>query len=145
MSDDVGAESAVEAAAYGALVASPKLKAAEAAKPSALATVYQHVPQDTRPPLVIIADIEMETFGATKDDDDDQAGTLAIIAQTEGEARKPVLTLQRGIKAALHNHREDRDGWSLRFTFLSSDGVLLEDGKTYEGRSLFNVLALANS
>jgi len=145
MSDPVGVESAVEAATYVGLVASPKLRAATVEKPAALATVYQHVPQNTAPPVVIIGDLDAEPFAATKAEDEDQLVTLVVIAVTEGEERKPNLAILRAIKTALNGLRVDRDGWSLSFKFLSSDGALLEPGDTYEGRNLFQVTALKDT
>lgn len=126
------AVSVTEAAAYQALNA------------SALAgTVYQHVPENTPPPVSIVADIDAERLG-TKEADPDRSITLNIVSIVQGKARKPLLDRQEIIESALDGLRVTPTGWTLKFSFLSSDGVLMEDGQTYIGNSRFNVLALSN-
>jgi hypothetical protein len=124
--------SAVEADAYAALVAGVTL-----------ATVYQHVPQDTPPPVVIVADMEAERLG-TKEGDPDRSIILSIVCVVEGKARKPLLDLQAEVETVLDGRRATPAGWTLKFSFQSSDGALLEDGQTYVGTSRFSVLALSN-
>lgn len=126
------AVSAVEAAAYTALSAGVTL-----------APVHQHVPQDTPPPIVIVADMDAERLG-TKEGDPDRSITLSIVSVVEGKARKPLLDLQAQIESALDGLRVTPTGWLLKFSFQNSDGALLEDGQTYVGTSRFNVLALSN-
>jgi hypothetical protein len=126
------AVSAVEAAAFTALSAGVTL-----------APVHQHVPQDAPPPLVIVADMDAERLG-TKEGDPDRSITLSIVTVTEGEARKPLLDIQGQIETTLDGLRVTPSGWTLKFSFQSSDGALMEDGKTYVGTSRFNVLALSN-
>jgi len=126
------AVSAVEAAAYEALSAGVTL-----------ATVHQHVPANTPPPVVIIADMDAERLG-TKEGDPDRNVTLTVTSIIQGEARLPLLELQAEIETTLDGLRVTPPGWTLKFTFQSSDGVLLEDGQTYVGNSRFGVLAFSN-
>jgi hypothetical protein len=126
------AVSAVEAVAY-----------AELTTAVTLGSVYQHVPENTPPPVVIIADMEAAPLG-TKASDPDRSINLNIVSVIQGKARKPLLDLQAEIETALDGLRATPTGWTLKFSFLSSDGVLMDDGQTYVGNSRFNVLALSN-
>lgn len=124
--------SAVEADAFAALTAGVTL-----------APVHQHVPQDTAPPVVIVADVDAEPF-EVKGADPDRKITLAIVCVVQGEARKPLLNMQGEVEAALDGRRSTVGGWTLSYAFEASDGALLEDGETYVATSRFNVLALSN-
>lgn len=124
------AQSTVEAVAYAAL-----------AEGVTLAPVYQHVPQDTARPLVIIGDIELDAFGG-KGDDDDERGTLEVVSLFEGEERKPLLAMQAEAKEALHELRVTRDGWTIAITYAGATATLSEDSAEYVGLSRFNVIAL---
>ena len=134
---DVSASSAIGASAWAALSGAPAL--------TALAPVFQHVPQGTEPPIVIVADIEedAEAFGA-KGDDQDVSATLVVVTLVRGESRKALFDIEHQVRLALKDRRETRSGWDLAFTYAGTTGVLWEDGQTYEGQSRFTVIALAN-
>jgi len=104
------------------------------------APVFQHVPQDTWPPVVIIGDIEAEPFGAKGDPD--RRCSLQIVTVTDGEARKPLLDLQAQVEARLEGARLDIDGWRLAFTFEGASATMSGDGDGYVGNSRFEVFAL---
>lgn len=104
--------------------------------------IYQHVPQDTPPPVIIIADMDADDSIATKGDDDDEQITLQILTTMQAEERKPVLVAQSKIKKALHEKMLLQPGWEIRPLWQSHDAVLLPDGETYLGTSLFTVMAL---
>lgn len=129
------AASAIEAAAYAALDSDVTL-----------APVFQHVPEDTDPPLVIVADLDedAEAFG-DKDGGDDGKFTLTVASLFRGEQRKPLFEIEAEVRAALDQLRvADQDGFALTFLFSSREGSLLEDGVTYLGNSRFTVFALKN-
>lgn len=126
------AASAIEATAFTALSAGVTL-----------APVYQHVPQDTPRPVVIIGDIELEPLGG-KGDDGDRRGTLSIISVFEGEARKPMLDMQAEIEVALNVLSNTSGGWSVNFTLAGEDATMSETGEQYVGLSRFAVIALKN-
>lgn len=66
-----------------------------------LGTVFQHVPENTPPPVVIISDVDFENQG-------DKLGTLMlftvnIVSLVQGPGRKPLAALQAEVFAALHD------------------------------------------
>ncbi|HEY1605620.1 MAG TPA: DUF3168 domain-containing protein [Allosphingosinicella sp.] len=131
------AASAVEAATFAALSGNDAL--------TALAAVYQHVPEDTPPPVVVIADISEDPGGLLgKDGGGDVQLALTVASVIQGHARKPLFDIEEQVKRSLAEHREVRDGWSLTFLFAGSEGQLMEDGQTYVGNCRFTVFALAD-
>lgn len=118
---------ACEAALYDALAAGVTL-----------GTVYQHVPENTPPPVVILGDLSAEDASAK--DDDDEAFTVEIVSLIMDEQRAPLLALQGEVKACLHGARLKRDGFSFRPLFQGSDGQLMPDGETYYGSQTFRVV-----
>lgn len=128
------AEDAVEASAYEALNV-PAL--------TSLAGVYQHVPQDTAPPVVIIGDMDSDADFSDKDGLDERI-TLTVTAVVTAEQRKPLRAIKKVVKQLLHERTESRGGWTLQFTFLNADGVLL-NAEDYVGNFRFSVLALSEA
>lgn len=122
---------AVEKAAYTLLSAGGDIGA----------PVYQHVPENTDPPVIIIGD--MTSVALAPKGDGDERITLTIVAAVNGEERKPLLALLNGIKERLHNARVAvGDDWELAFTWLSGNALITPDGEGYIGDSQFEVLAL---
>jgi hypothetical protein len=128
------AEDAIEAAAYAALNV-PAL--------TNLSPLFQHVPEDTPPPVTIIGDISSEPIGG-KGDTDERA-SLTIVSVIQGEARKPLMAIQKQIKLLLDGKSLTRPGWVLHFAFAGTDGVLDEDGTSYIGNTRFTVLAFSDA
>jgi hypothetical protein len=124
------ATSAAEAAIYGALTAGVTL-----------ATTYQHVPEDTPPPVVIIGDLEASQFD-TKDDRDREI-SVAITSVVQGEARKPVMDIQEQIAAALNHKTFSESGWTLHTWIEDESAILLPDAITYLGTTRVKVMAFA--
>lgn len=126
------AEDVIEADAFEAL---------DVPAVTVLATVFQHVPEDTAPPVLIIGDMESEpipTKGANH-----QQVALTIAAVVLAEERKPIRALKAVVLAALHNRQVSRDGWQLSYNFTGADGFLdPETGEAYAGNFRFSVLAL---
>lgn len=110
--------------------------------PIAGASVYQHVPENTAPPVVIIGDMDSEPLGAK--DDPDCRVSLTITAIVSGEQRKPVLALLEQVKGRLAGQRAAQSGWTLAFDFERDDAVLLDTGDGYVGTSRYSVIALLN-
>lgn len=103
--------------------------------------VYQHVPQDTPPPVVIIGDMISNPIGV-KDDPDRQIN-LQILTVFQGEERKAVTDRQQMIRDALDGVTLSETGFSITSNETSARAELMEDGETYLGTSNFTVWALA--
>lgn len=132
MASSVAAKDAIEAAAFEQLNV-PAITAVGW-------KVYQHVPANTLPPVVIIADMASQFEGAKFSRD--QRIELQIVGMIVAEERRPLRALEQLIIAQLHDHRDSRSGWTLDFTFTGSDGYLNpDDGETYVENYRFTVLA----
>lgn len=134
------AEDAVEAAAFEAL---------NVPAVTALAAVFQHVPEDTPPPVIIIGDMGSDASVSAKDDDDERV-TLTVTAVVSGEERRPLRAIKRVVKAALHGLTVSKGGWRLQFAFTGSDGSLElsgppDDQQAYIGNFRFAVIALSEA
>lgn len=104
------------------------------------ATVFQDVPEDTPPPVVILGDISAVPF--TDDPSDpDRRVTLTITTVTAGEERQPCTDVQDEVETALGAARVERDGWDLAFRSLGSDATLTEDASGYVGTTTFEIIA----
>ena len=125
------AQNATEAAVYTALAAG-----------GLSYSVYQHVPEDTAPPVNIIGDISGEPLGDKGGDDERIEVSISTVYQ--GEARKPVLTEQQKIIAALDGKSLTSGSWTIRPEKLSADAVMMPDGETYLGTTRFTVFAFKN-
>lgn len=124
------AQNATEAAIYAAL------SAGGLAFP-----VYQHVPEDTPPPVNIIGDISGEPLGVKGDADERIELTITTVVQAE--QRKPVLAEQARILAALDGATlTGVAGWTIRPVKASGDAVLMPDGEHYLGTTRFTIFAL---
>jgi hypothetical protein len=126
------AQNATEAAVYAALSADGVLSW----------PIYQHVPEDTPPPVNIIGDMTGEPLEDKGGGDERIELTIDTVYQ--GEARKPVLDEQDKISAALDEKTLTVTGWTIRPVKLSADALLLPDGETYLGTTRFTVFALAD-
>lgn len=105
-----------------------------------LATVYQDVPEDTQPPVVILGDMSAEPF--TDDPaDPDRRVSLTITTVTAGEERQPCTDVQDEVEAALGGARVQRSGWDLAFRSLGSDATLTSEASGYVGTTTFEIIA----
>ena len=105
-----------------------------------LAPVFQDVPEDTLPPVVILGDMSAQPF--TDDPaDPDRRVTLTISTITPGEERQPCTDIQDQVEMALGSARVERDGWNLAFRSLGSDATLTGDGDGYVGTTTFEIIA----
>ena len=107
------------------------------------ATVFQHAPENTQPPVVIVGDIDKATpIGAS--DDPDRRIPLTIVVITEGEQRRPCTVLLGQVEKILSGARLAAGGFTIRPCFDNSTAVLAEDGASYVGLCLFEILAFSD-
>jgi len=106
-----------------------------------LADVFQDVPDDTAPPVVIVGDMEWDPF--TDDPDEvDKRITLRIVTVTAGDERAPCLAIVDEVEAALRGYDVTRDGWRLRYLAPDSDAALIGDDSGYHGTTSIEIVAL---
>lgn len=129
----ISAEDAVEKGSYALLTAD-----IEDIAPIGV-PVYQDVPDDTPPPVIILGDIDAAPLGDK--DDIDQLVTLEIVTVTAGDERKPLLGLQGRIKDRLRGAVTEVEGWRLAFTFLDGRAEMTPDASGYVGLQKFEILA----
>ena len=105
-----------------------------------LAPVFQHVPERTAPPVVIVGEIVIDPVGAK--DGRFERHEVDIVTVIEGPARLPLYAVQDEVRAAI-------DGIALPAqsgvelsppVLLSSTAQLLED-VTYYGSQRFLIFA----
>lgn len=107
-----------------------------------LAAVYQDVPDNTPPPVVILGDLSWDPLTGDPDDPDGRVGVI-IKTVTDGDERAPCIEIQQEIEAALRGYRIDHAGWQLAFRVLGSDAQLTDDALGYVGTTTIEVLALS--
>lgn len=112
-----------------------------AALSTATLTFYQHVPQDTVPPVGVIGEHRVTApFGKG---DPDRSIEIDIIVIYQGEQNKPVIAWQAEIIDKLDGKTLSASGFRICPTILSETCQLDDDGITYVGTSKFKILALA--
>lgn len=105
------------------------------------ATVYQDVPENEPPPLVVLGDSSSLPIGGKGDPD--EKVTINVVTLVSAEEKAPLTALQGQIKTLLREHKATVSGFTLHFTFESDDAQLHENGVHYVGTSTFSVFALA--
>jgi len=124
---------AVQVAVYEAL--------SGAAEVTALAPVYQHVPEERDPPIVVVGKMNMSNEGGKG------GGLYRIEFEIESLITKPGREHLTPIMAAVSAAIEDQElpaqaGVSLtRPVFEGDDDELLDDGNTYYGVQRFSLFA----
>lgn len=124
------AKDAVELATYQLLTAAPAIGAG----------VFQDVPQDTPPPVIIIGD--MDSYGIGGKDDDDRIVNLEIVVVTAGDERKPCVALQDSVETRLDGAKFEVAGWSLTFRWVDDSAALTPEADGYVGLQKFEIMAL---
>jgi hypothetical protein len=106
-----------------------------------LAAVYQHVPENTQPPVVIIGELTAGQEGGKGDDF--ERHTLEIVTIFRGPGRKGLYEIMQLVKATLHQQQLASPSGSLlsRPHLTSASDELLEDGLSYYGRQTFELFA----
>jgi hypothetical protein len=106
-----------------------------------LAPVFQHVPQDTQPPMVIIGNIDSENIG-TKGEQLEEV-TIEVISIYRGSGRAALLDIMHQVRVALDRQELTLAGVEFDtpdYVSASADGPA-EDGTTYVGISTFTINA----
>lgn len=105
---------------------------------TSLATVLQHVPEDTQPPLVILSQITLEPFGGKAGGLD--KAIVEIVCLFRGPKRAGLYAIQAAVRAVIDQQPISAAGVTLSVPFhISTDSDQLEDGVTYLGTQRFEV------
>lgn len=106
-----------------------------------IAPVYQHVPDNTDPPVVIIGTITLEGDGAKSGAPLDRA-TIEIITLTREPAREALHELMAAVRDRLEGAELTApDSILSPLEFQADDDDLLDDGVTYVGTQRFALWA----
>lgn len=106
-----------------------------------LATVYQHVPEDTPPPVVIIGEDDIDPTLGGKGEQFERH-EIRIICVARGPGKLPLRALQEEVRAALDERPIAASGALLSDpVILSTSDQLLPDGQTYYGEQRFLIFA----
>lgn len=122
--------------AQDALFAALKAAEQDAEAPDGLA-VYQHVPEDTQPPMIVVGQLTSEN--ADDKGDDLEEITAEVHYVYRGPARAPLLAMMRAGKRTLHGQAVGADGaiFTRPHWVTSEASNALADGVTYVGLQVF--------
>ncbi|HEX2594803.1 MAG TPA: DUF3168 domain-containing protein [Rhizomicrobium sp.] len=116
------------------------LDAAHKAVNPSLATVRQHVPENTLPPLVIVGDMDAENVGGKGERTDKIV--IDVVSIYRGTARRGLLAIMAINRDALEDQEISAPGAAFSTPrFLSANTALGEDGATYAGVQQFEIYA----
>lgn len=103
--------------------------------------VLQHVPQETQPPIVVIAEITSEEVGAKGDPW--ERHIVEIVTEYRGPARKWLYSMMGEVMARVDGAAIQQPTGIVLSTpeFEDSEDGLLEDAQTYQGRQRFVLFA----
>lgn len=105
-----------------------------------LAPLFQHVPDETEPPMVIIGELAAEPIGG-KDSQLDRI-TAEVITIVREPRRAALFALMSAVRTALEGVALAAAGAELsRPVFEGADDDLAEDGQTYIGTQRFSLIA----
>jgi hypothetical protein len=106
-----------------------------------LAPVLQHVPENTQPPMAIVADVVAEAVGG-KDGGLDRM-TVEVLTAVREPRREALYALMAAVADTIDGKAlPAQAGATLSVpTLESSDDEILEDGKTYMGTQRFTLFA----
>jgi hypothetical protein len=100
--------------------------------------VFQHVPEGTKPPYIVVADIDAEP-GQTKGSQDI---TVDIVSVHVGKGRRPLLAMMHAVFETLDGQPIVAAGAELEAPrWLGAETSPAEDGVTYGGLQQFSVAA----
>lgn len=107
-----------------------------------LVNVFQHVPDNRPPPVVIIGDMNVEEVAGAKVAPSLERIEFDIISLVHGPSRKPLNALQREVKNALDRWRPAQVGDVVfgEVTFLDGNGLLIPEEVIYYGTQRFACL-----
>lgn len=109
--------------------------------PAAIATVHQHVKQDTQPPYIVIGAIDSDN-GAAKGGQTEQI-SVDIHFVHRGTSRAPLFTMMHAARRALEGQPLVAEGVEFETpNWLGSSGTTAgPDGVTYAGLSQYEFFA----
>lgn len=106
-----------------------------------IAAVFQHIPQDTQPPWVMVGAIDSENAGGKFEQEEKL--TIEVQSVFRGAGRAPLLAIMHAVRVALDDQQLAGD--SVTFSTVSwlsaSVSDVAGDGVTYAGVSNFEVYA----
>lgn len=104
---------------------------------TAHAPVFQHVPEDQQPPMVIVGDMEASPSDVWKGAEDHDVEIYTVF---RGKGRRGVLTLMHAVRVALQaadlavaGVEFEKPDWQSSSTGAADDGV------TYAGNQVFRI------
>lgn len=108
-----------------------------------LAPVYQHTPDDTQPPVVIIGDMNAEAVGGKEGGFDRIDFEILTLVRAPG--REHLTPLMAAVRAQLDEQAlSQADAALSRPRFEGDSDEILEDGNTYLGVQRFSLFAQPN-
>jgi hypothetical protein len=108
---------------------------------TALCAVYDHVPQNTQPPMTIVGDLDSENAGGKGEQYEELI--VEIVAVYRGSARGPLLDIMHQQRIALDGQSIEHAGVTFgqpEFLGAKTNGPA-SDGVTYAGISHFRICA----
>jgi hypothetical protein len=105
-----------------------------------LAPVYQHVPDGTSAPVVIVAELDGDDLDA-KVSDGSKAISLTITSEYWGSARAPLLAIMDQVETTLDGAKLSQDGFTISLKQTSAEGRQVGE-KTYFGTNTFTGFAI---
>jgi hypothetical protein len=106
--------------------------------------VFQHIPQDSKPPMVVIGNVT-STNKTDNDDEQDEEIRVEVHCMYAGEGRVPLLAMMNAVRQALQGKQLPAQPgiWFETPRFLTSEGTTAweNDGITYVGLSIYEFRA----
>lgn len=132
MSEPVDLMQAAQAAVFGAL---------KAGVDPSLSPVFQHVPENTQPPMIIVGAIDSENDGSKGEQVERM--TIEVQAIFRGAKRSQLLAMLHAVRRALALNPLAADGveFSEPHWLGASASEAASDGVTYAGIAHFEVFA----
>lgn len=116
---------------------------ADATLDGLISGIYDHVPDDAEYPFVTIGEHGVRDWSNAEKQGTEQQVTLRVFSRDAG--RKAAGTIMEQLITLMHNASLSVSGHSVvHVRFVSSNIVLLDDGRTYRGAVNFRVLLSAN-
>jgi hypothetical protein len=103
-----------------------------------IAPVRQHVPEGSKPPMVVIGAVSLSPEGGKSGGLD--SATVEVLSYVREPRRDALYELMNAVRTALDDVDLIAEGADLTPALFESQGDdLLEDGQTYEGTQVFSL------
>lgn len=103
--------------------------------------VYQHLPEDTQPPYIMVGTLDAEDHASR----DEQASTITaeIVTAWRGNRRRELLWLMAAVRRSLNSQPIAADGAAFTRPQIMRETAseAIADGVTYVGLSTFTFIA----